>query len=118
MAGFCGGGFHHNSESNFYHKKSDDVTGMVAMSKTANAIPGDGAPLQEVHPAYDLTQARPDEFLPKVAGMDFLPDGRLVVSTWDAMGAGYLLDGVQSGDPTKITAGSYTHTKLPTSEQV
>jgi cytochrome c len=90
-------------ESNFYHKKSDDVTGMVAMSKTANAVPGDGAPLQEVHPAYDLTQARPDEFLPKVAGMDFLPDGRLVVSTWDAMGAVYLLDGVQSGDPKKIT---------------
>lgn len=73
------------------------------MSKTSNAVPGDGAPLTEVHPAYDLTQARPETFLPKVAGMDFLPDGRLVVSTWDAMGAVYLLDGVGSGDPKKIT---------------
>jgi cytochrome c len=35
--------------------------------------------------------------------MDFLPDGRLVVSTWDAMGAVYLLDGVETGDPKKIT---------------
>jgi cytochrome c len=90
-------------ESNFFHNKSEDQPGMSAMSKTTNAIPGDGAPLQEVHPAYDLTQARPETFLPKVAGMDFLPDGRLVVSTWDAMGAVYILSGVESGDPKKIT---------------
>lgn len=42
------------------------------------------------------------KILPKVAGMDFLPDGRLVVSTWDASGAVYLLEGVDSGDPKKI----------------
>jgi cytochrome c len=34
--------------------------------------------------------------------MDFLSDGRLAVSTWDAEGAVYILDGVQSGDPSKI----------------
>ena len=45
-------------------------------------------PLTEVHPAYDLSQARPDEFLPKVSGMDFLPDGRLLVTVWDASGRG------------------------------
>ena len=90
-------------ESNFYHRKSDDSGGLPAMSKTVNAIPGDGASLAEVHPAYDLTQARPEGFLPKVAGMDFLPDGRLVVSTWDATGAVYLLDKVETGDPKKIT---------------
>ena len=89
-------------ESNFYHRKSDNVAGMGALSKTSVAVPGDGVPLQEVHPAYDLTQARPEAFLCKVAGMDFLPDGRLVVSTWDAMGAVYILDGVESGDPKKI----------------
>lgn len=102
-ARFGGGpGFKVITEGAFFHKKSDDVAGMTAMSKIENAIPGDGAPLSEVHPAYDLSQARPEEFLPKVAGMDFLPDGRLVVSTWDASGAVYVLDNVSSGDPKQI----------------
>ena len=66
-------------------------------------IPGDGYALESVHPSYTLTQARPDEFSPKVGGMDFLPDGRLVVSTWDAEGAVYIVDGAQTGDPAKMT---------------
>ncbi len=66
-------------------------------------IPGDGQPLTTVHPSYDLSQARPDEFLPKVGGMDFLADGRLVVSTWDEMGGVYIIDGAQSGDPSKMS---------------
>ena len=37
--------------------------------------------------------------------MDFFSDGRLAISTWDAEGAVYVLDGVTSGDPSKI---SYT----------
>lgn len=65
--------------------------------------PGDGARLTSVHPSYTLTQARPSGFAPKVGGMDFLSDGRLVISTWDAEGAVYLLDGVETGDPGKIT---------------
>jgi cytochrome c len=35
--------------------------------------------------------------------MDFLSDGRLVVSTWDAEGAVYLIEGVQTGDPQQMT---------------
>lgn len=95
-------GFKTIAEGSFFHKKSDNVAGMAALSKTEHAIPGDGATLQAVHPAYDLTQARPEGFLPKVAGMDFLPDGRLVVSTWDASGAVYILENVETGDPKKI----------------
>ncbi|MFN0216534.1 MAG: family 16 glycoside hydrolase [Saprospiraceae bacterium] len=95
-------GFKVITEGSFFHKKSENVEGMKAMSKIENAIPGDGAPLTALHPAYDLSQARPDGFLPKVAGMDFLPDGRLVVSTWDAMGAVYILENVSSGDPKQI----------------
>ena len=34
--------------------------------------------------------------------MDFLSDGRLVVSTWDAEGGIYILDHVDSGDASKI----------------
>ena len=68
-----------------------------------NIFPGDGTRLAGVHPAYDLSQARPNGFTPKVGGMDFLSDGRLVISTWDAEGAVYILDGVQTGDPARIT---------------
>ncbi|MHB1178463.1 MAG: hypothetical protein ACYCZO_09040, partial [Daejeonella sp.] len=64
--------------------------------------PGDGAPLISVHPSFDLAQARPESFKPRVGGMDFLPDGRLVVSTWDSIGAVYLLEGVQGNNPEAI----------------
>jgi hypothetical protein len=53
--------------------------------------PGDGRPLEGVHPSYDLVNFRPTNFRPAVGGMDFLPDGRLAVSTWDSTGAVYLL---------------------------
>ncbi|MEM8527769.1 MAG: family 16 glycoside hydrolase [Bacteroidota bacterium] len=66
-------------------------------------IPGDKAPLTEVHPSFDLCQARPEGFTPKVGGMDFLSDGRLVISTWDAEGGVYIVDGVNSCDPSAIT---------------
>ncbi len=88
--------------TNFAHRKGEAPDGVMIMGGGSTAIPGDGAPLKDVHPAYSLSQARPDEFLCKVAGMDFLSDGRLVVSTWDAMGGVYLLENVSSGDPKKI----------------
>lgn len=70
---------------------------------TTPRIPGDQSPLISVHPSYDLSQARPWDFLPKVGGMDFMSDGRLAVSTWDPTGSVYLLSNVSSGDPSKIT---------------
>jgi cytochrome c len=65
-------------------------------------IPGDKSPLISVHPSYDLSQARPDDFLPKVGGMDFMSDGSLAISVWDPSGGVYLLSNVSSGDPSKI----------------
>ncbi len=53
--------------------------------------PGDGRPLEGVHPGYDLVDFRPADFRPAVGGMDFLPDGRLAICTWDSAGAVYLL---------------------------
>ncbi|MEH0985288.1 ricin-type beta-trefoil lectin domain protein [Micromonospora sp. CPCC 205556] len=44
--------------------------------------PGDGLPLTGVHPGYTLTNLRPNGFQPKVTGMDWLADGRMVISTW------------------------------------
>jgi len=64
--------------------------------------PGFGAPLEGVHPSYDLTVLHNEEFQPRVGGLAFLPDGRLLVSTWDAIGGIYALEGVEQGDPKKI----------------
>ncbi len=89
-------------ESSYAHRSADNPVGAAVLGAGNTALPGDGAPLNAVHPAYDLSQARPDEFLCKVSGMDFLPDGRLLVTTWDAAGAVYALDNVDSGDPKKI----------------
>ncbi|MCC6463291.1 MAG: DUF1080 domain-containing protein [Saprospiraceae bacterium] len=95
-------GFEAISSANFSHSKADNPEGAIALGGARSGIPGDGTPLSSVHPAFTLSQARPETFLPKVAGMDFLSDGRMVVTTWDAMGGVYLLDHVESGDPKKI----------------
>ncbi|MFH9570685.1 family 16 glycoside hydrolase [Streptomyces sp. NPDC017454] len=60
--------------------------------------PGDGLPLTSVRPDLTLTDLRPDGFEPQVSGMDWLPDGRLAISTWggtdNVAGEVYLLDNV------------------------
>jgi cytochrome c len=101
-ARFGESGFKVIPESNFFHSKKTDLSAAASFGTSQRGYPGDLAPLADVHPSFSLSQARPDGFLPKVAGMDFLPDGRLVVSTWDALGAVYVLDNVQSGDPKQI----------------
>lgn len=64
--------------------------------------PGFGVPLEGVHPGYDLQTIHPDWFVPKIGGMDFLPDGRLLVSTWDSIGGVYAISGLESKDTSKI----------------
>lgn len=58
-----------------------------------NFRPGDRRPLEEVHPAYTLSQARPSWFHPRVGGIGFLPNGDMLICTWDADGAVYQLSG-------------------------
>ena len=65
--------------------------------------PGFGAPLTGVHPSYELSTVRPDDFRPRVGAMDFLTDGRLLVTTWDSVGGVYILSGVESGDARQVT---------------
>lgn len=74
------------------------------VEEPAKRKPGFGAPLEGVHPSYDLQTIRPQGFKPRVGGLAFLPDGRLLVTTWDTMGGVYLLDHVETGDSTRITA--------------
>ncbi|MDQ7906241.1 DUF1080 domain-containing protein [Phytohabitans sp. ZYX-F-186] len=77
--------------------------------------PGDGLPLTGVHPGFTLTNLRPAGFEPKVTGMDWLPDGRLVICTWGGSdqsgtsqaGEVYILGNTGSGPVTvKRIAGS------------
>jgi cytochrome c len=87
------------------HAKNDQPTTGGGMTLGAGSkIPGDKAYVAGVHPSYDLAQARPADFLPKVGGMDFLSDGRLVVCTWDAEGGVYVVENAQGGDPSKMRA--------------
>jgi cytochrome c len=64
--------------------------------------PGFGASLEGVHPSYDLSNLDVPGYDFKVGGMAFLPDGRLVIATWSPEGSVFLLEGVESGDSSKI----------------
>lgn len=81
-------------------KETDQSALKVLESKS---IPGDQAAVAGVHPSFDLHEARPADFKPRVGGIDFLDDERMVVSTWDTLGGIYLVEGWQSGDPAKMT---------------
>ena len=96
----------------FLYHKIDDRKAIAGYSlpMTINTrIPGDGYPLQDVHPSFDLFQARPDGFEPKVGGMDFFSDGRLAISTWDPEGAVYILDNLKTGNQEDITVTKIAH---------
>lgn len=79
--------------------------------------PGDGKALKGVHPSWRVTTIRPDGFEPKVGAMAFMPDGRLIVGTFDPLQRDetnlpdieskapdvlYALSGV-TGDPSHVT---------------
>ena len=87
------------------HDKNDQkgIDKMSLPMSVVTKIPGDRNPVTAMHPSFTLSQARPDSFEKKIGGMDFLSDGRLLVSTWDSDGAVYLLEGVGKGDPENIT---------------
>ncbi len=90
--------------SNLFHSSDvhSKLQGKTFAMASGNRVPGDMSPEISVHPSFDLSQARPWDFLPKVGGMDFMSDGRLAISTWDPSGSVYLLSNVSSGDPTAI----------------
>jgi hypothetical protein len=59
------------------------------------------------HPGFTLQSLRPSGFNPMVSGIDFLSDGRMVLTTWDGFGKGrsevYLVSGFTTGDASKVT---------------
>ncbi len=64
--------------------------------------PGFGSALEGLHPSLMVQTIHPNWLRPRVGGMDFLPDGRLLISTWDSLGAIYALSGVETGDTNHI----------------
>ncbi|MBC8065523.1 MAG: hypothetical protein H7Y17_11875, partial [Chlorobia bacterium] len=68
--------------------------------------PGDGRPLDGVHPSYRLETIRPAGFTPAVGGMAFLPDGRLAVCTWDQEGAVHIVSGL-NGPPEGVKVSTF-----------
>ena len=75
----------------------------AARAKTnSDTQPGFGAPLEGVHPSYDVQTLHTADFRPKVGGLAFTTDGKLLVTTWDSIGAVFMLEGVETGDTAKI----------------
>ena len=67
--------------------------------------PGDRSPLTGVHPGWDLSTIRPEGFEPKVGAMCFLPDGRLVIGTFDPLQRDdRSLPDIDSKEPDKLYA--------------
>ncbi len=67
--------------------------------------PGDRRALTGVHPGWDLSTIRPEGFEPKVGAMCFLPDGRLVVGTFDPLQRDDTsLPDIDSKEPDKLYA--------------
>jgi len=65
-------------------------------------IQGDDQWAEKVHPSYDLSWLHKTNFNPKIGGIDFTSDGRMLICTWDSVGAVYELSGVETGDTNQI----------------
>lgn len=83
--------------SAFTHNTADIKKPVKSAAEEMPALMTD--PLNDqVHPAFTLEQARPKDFTPRVGAFDFLPDGRMVVATWDSTGGIYIVDKIQGKD--------------------
>jgi cytochrome c len=80
----------------------EDLSKFNLPMASASKIPGHKSNLTDVHPSFDLAQARPNDFKPKVGGMDFKKDGSMIISTWESTGSIWRLENIQTGDPSKI----------------
>jgi len=74
----------------------------VPKEKLIRNIPGDTKPLSGVHPSFDLSHAKPKNFNPRIGGIDFISEEKMVICTWDSIGAVYIIKNYQSKDPETI----------------
>ncbi len=63
--------------------------------------------LSGVHPSFDVSQARPESFQPKVGGLDIGSEGQIFVSTWSPAGEVFVLEKNENGEvlPRRIAYG-------------
>jgi cytochrome c len=89
-------------DSVFYH--DTDAFGKLTpyVSKRSSTTPGDQMPLNAVHPSFDMFQAKPLEFHPRIGGIDFIDKDKMVICTWDASGSVYILKNYNTEDPESI----------------
>lgn len=71
--------------------------------------PGDGRPLEGMHPSYRIEDFRPEGFEPAIGGMTLLPDGRLAVCTWDQQGSVWILDDVETAEGRSTKASLFAN---------
>ena len=89
-------------DSVFYHNASAFKKLMPYVSKRASSTPGDQMALNAVHPSFDMFQAKPSEFHPRIGGIDFIDEDRMVICTWDSTGSVYILKNYNTEDPESI----------------
>lgn len=83
---------------NEHLRTEKDVTRVVApgpkrfVGQIEGLRPGDGLSLESVHPSYRIETIRPETFDPMVGCMTWLPDGRLLVGTFEPKNNGVWLE--------------------------
>jgi hypothetical protein len=103
----------------FSNRRASTAASVIILSASITALtihaqtPGDRDRLRAVHPGYTLSSVMPAGLEPRVSGMDFLSDGRLVICTWGGdhkvlvppskKGEVFILSNVAQDDSTKIT---------------
>ena len=85
-------------DARFFRK----VNKFVPKEKLVKGIPGDRMPLDTIHPSFNLYQAKPASFHPRIGGIDFIDNDRMVICTWDSTGAVYVLKNYNNPDPEAI----------------
>lgn len=69
--------------------------------------PGDGRPLESVHPSMTLENFRGPNYQPHVGAMCFLPDGRLAIATWDTAGTVDILSNLDGAAPGGVVVKQF-----------
>ncbi len=91
-------------ESAFSHSSDhfEKVMPFVPKEKLVRSIPGDQNSLNAVHPSFNLFSAKPADFHPRIGGIDFLSEDKMVICTWDSAGSVYILKNYRAQDPETI----------------
>ncbi|MEM9080181.1 MAG: carbohydrate-binding protein [Verrucomicrobiota bacterium] len=100
--------------------------GKKFLLNNTNLSPGNGLPLTDVHPAWELTTIRPASFEPQIGAMSLVNDNTLYLGTFnpnqqddsgfDSQPRIWRVDNVD-GDPANITATQVAGSGLPATAQ-